>query len=135
MLKIPLLNSVWVGAGVKGGQGPTERTLDAGPHPCSGRRVLVAAAAAFLAKGFQCARHFGVLHHNARRTRALVLLTQTTANAVDITVPTRTVWRCACGHPMATVRRRMRTSAADSSCATPQTIWPDEPHPLATRTH
>jgi len=29
----PLLNSVWVGAGVKGGQSPAVRTLDAGPQP------------------------------------------------------------------------------------------------------
>jgi len=32
-IKEPLLNSMWVGAGVKGGQSPAERTLDAGPQP------------------------------------------------------------------------------------------------------
>lgn len=88
-----------------------------------------------LPKGLQRARNFGVLHHNARRTLALVQLTQASAKTVDTTPPTRPVWRCACGQPMVIVRRRMRPSAADSSCATPQTIRPDKPHPLETRTH
>jgi hypothetical protein len=88
-----------------------------------------------LPKGLQRARNFGVLHHNARRTLALVQLTQATPSRVDAAPPPRPVWRCACGQPMVIVRRRMRPPSSAPSCATPQTTQPDKAKPLEATTH
>ena len=88
-----------------------------------------------LPKGLQRARNFGVLHHNARRTLALVQVTQTAPNRLDAAPPPRPVWRCACGQPMVIVRRRMRPPSSAPSCATPQTTQPDKAKPLEATTH
>ena len=88
-----------------------------------------------LPKGLQRARNFGVLHHNARRTLALVQLTQATPGLADTTPPARPVWRCACGQPMLIVRRRMRPTSSGPSCATPQTTQPDKLSPVEATTH
>ena len=88
-----------------------------------------------LPRGLQRARNFGVLQHNARRTLALLQLTQASAQTPDTTPPTRPLWRCACGQPMVILRRRMRPSAAQPSCSAPQTVQPDKPHPMQVRTH
>ena len=90
-----------------------------------------------LPKGLQRARNFGVLHHNARRTLALVQLTQAAPKLIDATPPTRPFWRCACGQPMVIVRRRMRppSSTTPQSCAAPQTVQPYKAHPMETQTN
>lgn len=88
-----------------------------------------------LPKGLQRARNFGVLHHNARRTLALLQLTQAQPAVPQAGQPMRPVWRCACGHPMAILRRRMRPSSAQPSCNAPQTVQPDKPRPMEANTN
>lgn len=88
-----------------------------------------------LPKGLQRARNFGVLHHNARRTLALVQLQQA-AGMVIADPPARPLWRCACGGPMVIVRRRVRPgSGPQPSWAAPQIVLPDKANPLEAATH
>lgn len=82
----------------------------------------MAAVAACFAQGLAASPQLWGLHHNAWRTLALLQLTQTQPAVPQAGPPMRPVWRCACGQPMAILRRRMRSSSADSSCTTPQTV-------------
>jgi hypothetical protein len=87
-----------------------------------------------LPNGLQRVRDFGVLQHNARRTLALVQVTQAAPSRVDA-APTRPTWLCACGQPMVIVRRRMRPTSSAPGCTTPQIFQTDKANSLEAITH
>ena len=63
-----------------------------------------------LPKGLRRSRNFGFLHPNSARSIRLlqVLRSLRTPRTTPATpMPARPAWRCACGHPMHVVRRRM----------------------------
>ena len=68
-----------------------------------------------LPKGLRRARNFGFLHPNSAGAVRLLQVLHLRALHLPVTRPsgeaapmlTRPVWRCACGQPMAVLRRRM----------------------------
>lgn len=89
-----------------------------------------------LPRGLQRARNFGFLHHNSRKTLALLQLTHMQARPpappqrAPGASPTRPLWRCSnCGQPMLILRRRMKPEqAAVATAMAPQTAQPDKPN-------
>jgi hypothetical protein len=75
-----------------------------------------------LPKGLRRARNFGFLHPNSlqavRLLQVLHLRSQRPLGA-HAAVPTRPAWRCACGQPMAVLRRRMPAEVHNAANAHP----------------
>ena len=92
-----------------------------------------------LPKGLRRARNFGFLHPNsagAVRLLQVLQLRPTRPLGEAAAMPTRPAWRCACGQPMAVLRRRMPAEVPSDSPSDPPVVHdkPDKAGPMDAHT-
>ncbi len=88
-----------------------------------------------LPKGLRRARNFGFLHPNsaqAVRLLQVLHLRPTPQQLEPAAMPIRPTWRCACGQPMAVLRRRMPAQA--QACDPAVHDKPDKHSPMDSHT-